>query len=61
MDKDQAPIRRQKPKLDQQNNFLSTREEKEQLHAFADRKGWSLSQSLRYLVNKGLATEDEGE
>lgn len=56
-----APTRKPKPKLDQQNNFLSTREEKETLIAFADRKDWSLSQACRYLIMKGLATEDEGE
>lgn len=57
----QAPTRKPRPKLDQQNNFLSTREEKESLIAFADRKDWSLSKALRYLVMKGLATEDESE
>ena len=60
MSENRTPTRKPRPKLDQQNNFMSTREEKEAVIAFADRKDWSISQALRYLVMKGLATEDEG-
>lgn len=50
-----------KPKRDQQTNFVMSVEEKQRLHAFADRRDWSISQACRYLILKGLATEDEGE
>ena len=46
---------------DQQTNFVMTKDEKERLQIFADRRGMSVSAMVRYLVLKGLATEDEGE
>lgn len=57
---DRNPTRNPRPKLDQQNNFMSTKEERQAVLDFADRKDWSTSKALRYLVMKGLATE-EGE
>jgi len=58
MSRDPVPTRQ---KRDQQTNFMLTIDEKHRLHAFADRMGMSISNACRYLINKGLATEDEGE
>lgn len=59
MDNDPVMIKRKR--RDQQTNFVLTLDEKAQLHQFADRMGLSVSAACRYLIKKGLATEDEGE
>jgi hypothetical protein len=59
MSRDPAPTRKQR--RDQQTNFMLTLDEKAQLHAFAERRMMTISNACRYLIMKGLATEDEGE
>lgn len=59
MSRDPAPTGKQK--RDQQTNFMLTKDEKAELHAFAARRMMSISNACRYLIMKGLATEDEGE
>jgi len=59
MSRDPAPAGRQK--RDQQTNFVMTKEEKADLLAFAERRMMSVSNAVRYLVMKGLATEEEGD
>jgi antitoxin component of RelBE/YafQ-DinJ toxin-antitoxin module len=59
MSRGQVPNRRSK--RDQQTNFMLSVQEKERLHAFADRMGMSISTACRYLINKALTIEEEGE
>lgn len=60
MDMSRGPTGKPNARMDQQNNFLCTRAEREELEAFARRKDWSISKACRYLIIKALATE-EGE
>jgi hypothetical protein len=48
-------------KRDQQTNFMLTKDERDALVRFAERRMWTVSAACRYLIVKGLATEDEGE
>jgi len=56
-----GPSTRNRSKLDEQTNFMMTKEEKQELLDFCDEKQWSVSQACRYLVRKALATEERGD
>jgi hypothetical protein len=48
-------------KRDQQTNFMMTKDEKERLLRFVERRMSTVSDTCRYLILKGLATEEEGD
>lgn len=50
-----------KPLRNQQTNFMLTKDEKERLIAFVERRMSTVSDACRYLILKGLAAEEEGE
>ena len=50
------PVR--KPRRDQQTNFMLTKDEKDQLMRFVERRMTSVSDACRYLILKGLETEN---
>lgn len=59
MAKESTPRRRQ-PR-NKQTNFMLTADEKDQLVQFAERRMSTVSDACRYLIMKGLATEEEGD